>query len=73
MADGREQLEICYDEAVLPAALKRVGSCVFNGCAKLRAAWVQNSSIADGMRRNDPYYFIAVFPERLTMVGDTPL
>ena len=60
-------------EAVLPAALEKVGSYMFYKCPLIRAVWVESSSVADCLRRDDSCDSVAVLPGRQTVLGDAPL
>lgn len=57
-------------EVVLPDALEKVSSYVFDDCSKIKVIWVGNSSTADSLRGNYCYNSLAILPARSTMVGD---
>ena len=59
---------MCHGEAVLPDALEKVGSYVFDGCPEIKAIWFGNSSVADSLRYG--YGRTVVFSNKLMMVGD---
>ena len=65
-SDGLQGL--CYGEVVLPTALETVGEDSFDGCPEVKTIWVENSSIADSLRR--AYKYKAIFLDRQIMVGN---
>ena len=60
-------------EAVFPTALEKVGSYLFYKCQLIRAVWVESSSVADCLRRDDSCDSVAVLPGRQTALGGVPL
>lgn len=53
---------------MLPDALERIGSGVFNECPEIKTIWFGNNSVADSLRYG--YGRTVVFSNKSMMVGD---
>lgn len=58
---------MCPGEAVLLDALERIGDEAFGDCPEIKMIWVENSSVADSLKRECN----SVIPlAKSTMIGD---
>ena len=56
-------------EAVLPAALEKVGTCILIRCPEIKVIWFENCSLINADTNSDSCN-VAILPARSTMVGD---